>query len=126
MEPGRGRRTKRMAIHWPTMLLAGVERQACTIVDVSRGGAKIRLTHPLAPRSRITLVDDRIGALEAVVAWCRGDVAGVAFLPDTAHDALVKLRQVINALEEAEARRAGALRPRPQFGRRTHHGTARK
>jgi hypothetical protein len=124
MEPGRNRRTKRMAIHWPTTLLQGDRRRPCTIVDVSRSGARIQLTEPLAAHSRITLLDDRVGSLEAAVKWCRGDLCGVEFL-QPAPEVAAKLRAVLGALEEMETRHV-PRRPQAQFGRRTHHGTIRK
>jgi hypothetical protein len=124
MEPGRNRRTKRMPIHWPTTLLEGDRRRPCTIMDVSRTGARIHLVEPVPPRSRITLLDDRVGALEAIVVWCRGNIAGVNFL-EPAPSVGMKLRAVLQALEEAETRTA-LPRPRPQFGRRIHHGAVRK
>ncbi len=105
MESKRNRLTKRMAVHWPTMLLERDRRQSCTIVEVSRRGARIMLTRPVTPKSCVTLIDDRVGALEASIVWCRGSLAGVAFLPETAPEVVQKLRAVLAALEEAEARR---------------------
>jgi len=126
MEPKRNRLTKRMAVHWPTMLLERDRRQSCTIVEVSRRGARIMLTRPVTPKSYVTLIDDRVGAIEASIVWCRGSLAGVAFLPETAPEVVQKLRAVLAALEEAEARRAPPGPQLPRFGRRTHHGTAQK
>ncbi len=122
VEFGRNRRAKRMAISWPTTLVDGDRRCPCTIVDVSRSGARILLTEPLRAVSRITLLDDRVGQLEAVVKWRRGDTCGVEFLQPTP-DVAMKLRGVIAALEEAATGGAPVQRQRPQFGRRTHHGT---
>jgi hypothetical protein len=62
-------------------------------------------TRPVTPKSCVTLIDDRVGALEASIVWCRGSLAGVAFLPETAPEVVQKLRAVLAALEEAEARR---------------------
>ena len=124
MQSGRNRRSKRLAIYWPTTLVEGDLRRACTIVDVSRMGARLRVAPPPPPRTRVTLVDERVGALEATVMWSRGDLAGVEFLPP-APAVMARLRGLLQALEEAEARRA-AERPRPQFGRRMQHGTPRK
>src|SRR5215813_5076891 len=75
----RNRRTKRFPIHWPTVLVDGDSRQPCTIVEVSRGGAKVRITALVKPGAPITLLDGRVGTLEATVIWRRGDLAGVAF-----------------------------------------------
>ena len=124
MEPGRNRRTKRMAIHWPTTLLDGDRRCPCIIVDVSRSGARIQLTEPVAARAHITLLDDRVGSLEATVKWCRGDMCGVEFL-QPAPEVAAKLRAVLAALEQADTRHV-PQRQRPQFGRRTQFGTMRK
>jgi hypothetical protein len=124
-EFGRNRRTKRMAIYWPTTLVDGDRRCPCTIVDVSRSGARIQLTEPVKANSRITLLDDRVGQLEALVKWCRGDMCGVEFLQPTP-EVSTKLRAVLAALEEVATGSAGPQRQRPQFGRRTHHGTPYK
>ena len=116
METRQNRRTKRLPIHWPTTLVDAGVRRGCTIVDVSRSGARIKIAERVAPGSRISLIDERVGALDATVTWCRGDTAGVAFLP-LAPEVATRLRNVLLQLEEAEARRI-AERPRPQFGRR--------
>ena len=111
----RNRRTKRLPIHWPTVLVSGDSRQACTIVDVSRGGAKVRVVAPVTPGTHITLLDERVGTIEATVKWRRGDMAGVAF-SEPSPEVAERLRDLIIALEEAEARR----RVHPGgFGRRT-------
>jgi hypothetical protein len=124
MEARRNRRTRRMPIHWPTTLVDAGQRRGCTIVEASRSGARIVLSDPIAPMTRVTILDDRVGTIEATVMWCRGDMAGVAFhalAPAVAE----KLRGLMLALEAAEAKSA-MERPRPQFGRRTHHGSIRK
>jgi hypothetical protein len=107
-----------MPTHWPTTLVEGDVRRTCTIVDLSRSGARVKLLEPLARNSRIMLIDDRIGTLEGTVMWCHGNTAGVAFLPP-APEVAARLRQLLQALEEAEARRAAErARPRAVFGRR--------
>ena len=116
METRQNRRTKRLPVHWPTTLVQSGVRRGCTIVDVSRSGARIKIAEPVAPGSRVALIDDRVGALDATVKWCRGETAGVAFLP-LAPEVATRLRNLLLHLEEAEASRA-AERPRPQFGRR--------
>lgn len=124
MQPGRNRRSKRLPIYWPTTLVEGDLRRSCTIADLSRLGARLRVVTPPPPRTRVMLIDERVGALEATVMWSRGDEAGVEFLPP-APAVAARLRDLLKALEEAEAQRA-AERPRPQFGRRTQHGASRK
>jgi hypothetical protein len=117
---GQNRRSKRQAIHWPTTLVEGDLRRGCTILDVSLIGARLRLTAPPRPHARIMLIDDRVGALEANVMWCKGDQAGVEFLPPEP-EVMARLRALLQELKDAETRSA-AQRQRPQFGRRTHHG----
>jgi hypothetical protein len=118
---GRNRRSKRLPIYWPTTLVEGDLRRGCTILDASRIGARLRVTAPPRPHTRIMLIDDRVGALEAIVMWCKGDQAGVEFLPPEPA-VMARLRALLLALEEAETRNA-AERRHPQFGRRTHHGS---
>ncbi|HXP30776.1 MAG TPA: PilZ domain-containing protein [Stellaceae bacterium] len=48
----------------------------CIALDLSRGGAKVRLAVPLAPDQMVTLAIDRIGALRAKVVW-QTDIAGI-------------------------------------------------
>ena len=110
-----------MAIHWPTTLVEAGQRRGCTIVDVSRSGARIMLSEPIAPMTFVTLFDNRVGSIDATVVWCRGEMAGVTFHalgPAVAE----KLRGLLLALEAAAAGTTPE-RPRPQFGRRTHHGS---
>lgn len=122
MIPGRNGRSKRLPIYWPTTLVEGDLRRGCTIVDVSRLGARLRIPSPPPPRTHVMLVDERVGALEATVMWSKGDHAGVEFLAP-APAVAARLRALLLALEEAEAHRAAA---RPQFGRRAHHGRPRE
>lgn len=105
-------------------MLEGDHRRACTIVDVSRSGVRVRLTAPVAPRSRVMLLDERVGALEGSVVWCRGDMAGVS-IDQPSPEVAAKLRALLAALEQAETQSA-MQRPRPQFGRRGQPSAIRK
>ena len=104
MDARRNRRTRRMAIHWPTTLVEAGQRRGCMIVDVSRSGARITLGEPIAPMTRVTLFEDRIGTIEATVVWCRGETAGVAFhsLAPAVAD-FARVRMSVAMIVEADA-----------------------
>ena len=115
-----------MAIHWPTTLVEAGQRRGCTIVDVSRSGARIMLGEPIAPMTCVTLFDERVGTIEATVVWCRGEMAGLAFHA-LAPAVVEKLRGLLLAIEGRGTDGTGApaspIRPphasrqrRPQIG----------
>jgi hypothetical protein len=59
--------------------------QEAIILDLSLGGARLRLPTPIKSREAVTLVIDRFGRLNAQVAWCRSGQIGLRFLDRPEH-----------------------------------------
>ena len=114
----RRRDAKRFSCNFQATLLAGGRRIGCTILDLSRLGAKLDLPMPIAPKTDITLIVDGIGSLEGFVVRCNEPIAGIAFRPLTSAVA-ARLREALQRLETGELRRP-LDSTRAQFGRRTH------
>jgi hypothetical protein len=77
------RRARRLRL--PLELAAGLslnrERSDCQLIDISQGGAKIRVQAPLAPGDRVGLDIAGLGTLAGSVRWVRDGHAGIAFAP---------------------------------------------
>lgn len=52
----------------------------CTILDMSAGGAKVRLEQPVVPGELVTLMSRRFGMRPARVAWMEDLIIGLQFL----------------------------------------------
>ena len=76
----------------------------CVIRDMSQGGAKIELSHFNRLPARFVLVDFQGGsAIEVILKWRRGDLAGLSFekrhpLKDTTDARFTNAREVWVAL----------------------------
>ncbi|GEP03207.1 PilZ domain-containing protein [Methylobacterium oxalidis] len=78
----RPRAAKRRRVIQQGRIVAGPERLvACTIHDLSRAGAKIRLSPRIAlPESfDLVIVGDELSTHRARLRWRRGDFAGLTF-----------------------------------------------
>jgi hypothetical protein len=73
------RRHKRKPVLWKAVLDTGSGPAECAILDLSLGGAKLRVAATGTQRQRVTLVIDRFGPLEAEVIWSRSGRMGVRF-----------------------------------------------
>ena len=62
----------------------------CQVVDISAGGAKVRLAEPLAISSTVVLEIDRLGNLKGEVRWQNHAFVGIGFLesPDVVEQRL--------------------------------------
>jgi hypothetical protein len=60
----------RKPVLWSARAETGAGAVACIALDLSLGGAKLRLSAPLAAEQIVTLVIERIGSLRAQVMWC--------------------------------------------------------
>jgi hypothetical protein len=76
------RRYKRKPVLWGAKLETASGRHECITLDLSLGGAKLRVYTKLAPEEQVTLVFDRFGALKAEVAWVDGGTVGIRFTED--------------------------------------------
>ena len=108
------RRCRRVPANWPIALVVGDRRGTATVVDLSRMGARLRLPGEIAAGMPLTLICERLGALDARLVWQNGGEAGVEFVGTTPEEA-AKLRSFVGDLERAESRRP--VEP-AQFGRR--------
>ncbi len=61
-------------------LFFGATEYGCAILNISAGGAQIRLPHPIAVWTTVTLAIDTIGKLHCRVVWQRGDTVALQFV----------------------------------------------
>ena len=73
------RRHKRKPVLWTGHLETDAGPAEAIILDLSLGGAKLRVPVLAKTNDRVTLVIDRFGAINAVVAWCRSGQMGLRF-----------------------------------------------
>ena len=76
------RAQKRMKVMWSGTVRRGERFAECQVLDISAGGAKIRIAGPCPVRSEVALITDRLGALPGKISWRRGDLAGIEFSED--------------------------------------------
>jgi hypothetical protein len=71
----------RRPVSWKAELTTGNTRFRCEIVNISKGGAKIRLRWPLPHGvTRVWLIVDFVGAIAAEPRWRKGEFLGLRFL----------------------------------------------
>lgn len=87
-EEGR-RRYLRRSVLWPGTLRFASSQEACTILNISLGGAKVALCQERDCAGTVTLFGDRFDGLEATVVWQRGRVIGLQFKAEPAKVAQV-------------------------------------
>ena len=75
-------RHPRTAVLCPAKLASAGEAWDCEILDISAGGAKIRLPMPLDPVAQLSLTIDSHGTIPARLMWQNGQYLGVSFLCD--------------------------------------------
>jgi hypothetical protein len=73
------RKYKRKPVLWAAKLETASGRHECITLDLSLGGAKLRVNTPVAPHEQVALVFDRFGRLCAEVAWVDGSMIGLRF-----------------------------------------------
>jgi hypothetical protein len=100
------RRSPRKNVQWTAIVHFGAIRIPCTIVNISRHGAKLQLPADASLGTYGTIIIERHGAFEAELIWRRGEFAGIAFSDIEDTDRL------------APYVRPG-LRDLPRFGRRS-------
>jgi hypothetical protein len=74
---------KRYLVSWDATLHQDGRAWECKVVDVSPGGAKIRIGERLTINSEVMLTIDRRGDFPGEVRWQDGNFAGICFLEDT-------------------------------------------
>jgi hypothetical protein len=78
------RRYLRRSVLWPGTLTCGRAELACTILNMSLGGAKIALSEARDCGGGVTLLGDRFEGLPATVVWQRGRLVGLQFRQEPA------------------------------------------
>jgi len=94
------REHQRRRVLWNVKLHQDGRIWGCQVVDISAGGAKVRLTEPLAISSRVVLEIERLGNLKGEVRWQNHAFVGIGFLesPDVVEK---RLRSV--AMDKGDA-----------------------
>ncbi len=72
---------------------AGDREVDCEILNISVGGAKVRLAEPVETNSEVRVRIDRVGEFSGRVAWCKGTILGIEF-----HEELSELARIIEDL----------------------------
>jgi hypothetical protein len=98
---GNRRRAKRAGVAWPAVIKHGHRSWSCTIVNLSKTGARLRLIGSVPPKATVQLVCDRFGALAGVIMWHRGELAGLEFRAAPG-EVEAKLASLMPRLEERE------------------------
>jgi len=76
---GGPRRHKRTSVIWSGRLADGVGDRHCVILNLSAGGAKLRLGALTAAPVRMTLTSPHFAPRRGKVVWRRDDLVGVSF-----------------------------------------------
>lgn len=77
------RRHPRSAVFWSGAVQAGRENLDCIVLNMSPGGAKLKLlTRFVSDGSPVVLHIDRMGGYAAEIIWSEGDTMGLRFLKD--------------------------------------------
>lgn len=98
------RKYLRRKVIWSARVLSAIGDRQCTVFNISRGGAQIKLDATLDPCSSVELTIPGVGKLPGWVAWSNYDRAGIQFADLTESQAAM--------LEQAlRGRRGGPLQP---------------
>jgi hypothetical protein len=73
---------KRQPVSWDARLHQDGRTWECKVVDISPGGAKIRIAERLTINSEVMLTIDRRGDFPGEVRWQEENFAGIRFLED--------------------------------------------
>jgi len=78
--PEERRRARRIGVMWMATLRSSNGFAECVVIDISRGGAKLKLASAEPLPSAVSLVFDAYGCFRAETVWQRADIAGLRFL----------------------------------------------
>ena len=81
-QPGERRRMPRIEVSCPALLEAGPRTALAMIRDIAQGGAKIETPFAVTPEEKLVIVPEGLRALEGVVRWSNGCLAGIGFRPE--------------------------------------------
>jgi hypothetical protein len=74
------RRAPRKRVLWSARVEAEARPISCAMLDVSLGGARVRLDEGALPQGPLALAVSRFGTFQAEVVWTRDRVSGLRFL----------------------------------------------
>jgi hypothetical protein len=72
----------RSTVIYSGRLAFGANDYSCAVMNISAGGAQLRMAQPVQAWTIVTLHIDRFGSFHARVVWQRGDRVGLQFLED--------------------------------------------
>jgi hypothetical protein len=90
----------RYATLCPGTLVVGAQEVECEVLNISVGGAKIRVSQPIDADTPVCLKILHVGEFSGQVAWCNGTTLGVVF-----QDELTEFARIIEDVLRAEMRR---------------------
>ena len=73
------RQHRRVPLLWQGAVKRGLDQFDCAILNLSAGGAKLRMADPERPVGSISLCSPHFGSLAGRVIWQDRDQIGVAF-----------------------------------------------
>jgi hypothetical protein len=76
------RRFSRASVLWEAAILDGDHADGCVMLNVSEGGALLRVPDPFACPTTLNLDIARVGQVHAQVAWRGADAVGIVFKGD--------------------------------------------
>jgi hypothetical protein len=82
----------------PAKLVSGDEEVDCEVLNVSVGGAKIRMCQPVETNSHVRVKLGRLGEFAGRVAWRNGTTLGVEF-----QDEIAEMARIVEDILSAEA-----------------------
>jgi len=92
--------------HWHGVVTAGQTRVDCEVVDLSPGGAKLRMLGEFPFFSpRLWLMTDFLGPIPARLAWEHDGLVGLRFIPDA--PILRRLPKLLAELDGGEGENLG-------------------
>jgi hypothetical protein len=81
-------RLPRVQVNHPVLVHTGPKMLGASILDLSQGGAKLRLRASVARGEQVSLSLSGLGSLKGNVRWTRDEEAGIAFHETIPFDAL--------------------------------------
>ncbi len=81
-QPSESRRFERTTVLWSGELVYREQIVACVIVNISAGGAMVRVEDPAFLMTSVVLRNSRIGDLAAQVLWRQDGELGLKFADD--------------------------------------------
>jgi hypothetical protein len=97
-EPENRRRNHRLKVLWWGQIDIGTKRLACSVFDLSPGGARVRLPHAFSSQQPARLAMPPFGEFEGEVIWVEDGLAGIQFA-ETERDRVARI--IASRLNEA-------------------------